>query len=236
MSTINTNTNNAGVAASALTSLTSTSSKDATASTDKKGSLGKDDFLQLLVTQLNNQNPLSPQDNSEFVAQLAQFSSVESLQNLNSAVNGIAGTYQSSQALQASSLVGRSVIAQTGSSMVDTSKSFNGSLVMPAAGKDVTVGVYDSAGSLVKTIDLGAAKAGATDFIWDGTDAKGNKVDVGIYSFKASADIDETRQALTTYLPATVNSVTLGQDGGEMQLNLAGLGSVTLSQVQMIGQ
>ncbi|GGM26577.1 flagellar hook assembly protein FlgD [Pseudomonas asuensis] len=236
MSTINTNTNNTGVAASALTSLTSTSSADSATSTDKKGSLGKDDFLQLLVTQLNNQNPLSPQDNSEFVAQLAQFSSVESLQNLNTSVNGIASNYQSSQALQASSLVGRSVIAQTGSSMVDTSKSFNGTLIMPAAGTNVSVSVYDTAGSLVKTIDLGSAQAGKSDFIWDGTDDKGNKLNAGVYSFKATAAIDETKQALTTYLPATVNSVTLGQDGGEMQLNLAGLGSVTLSQVQMIGQ
>jgi flagellar basal-body rod modification protein FlgD len=235
MSTINTNTNT-GVAASALTSLTGNSASKASASAGTEGTLGKDDFLKLLVTQLNNQSPLDPQDNSEFVAQLAQFSSVEGLQNLNTSVNGIAGNYQSSQALQASSLVGRSVIAQTDSTLVDSSKSFTGSLVVPSASSDVSVGVYDSTGSLIKKVELGPQNAGNVDFIWDGTDAHGNKVESGIYTFKAIGIVEDAPLALSTYLPATVNSVTLGQDGGEMQLNLAGLGSVTLSQVQMIGQ
>ncbi|WP_277395290.1 flagellar hook capping FlgD N-terminal domain-containing protein, partial [Pseudomonas viridiflava] len=85
--------------------------------------LGKDAFLQLLVTQLKNQNPLDPQDNSAFVAQLAQFSSLEGITTLNDTVSGIAGNYNSSQALQASSLVGRSVIAPGDKAVVDTSKS-----------------------------------------------------------------------------------------------------------------
>ncbi|TWI53564.1 flagellar basal-body rod modification protein FlgD [Pseudomonas duriflava] len=229
-------TNSAGVAASTLTSLAGSSSASSAASTEKQSSLGKDDFLKLLVTQLNNQSPLDPQDNSEFVAQLAQFSSVESLQNLNSSVNGIATSYKSAQALQASSLVGRSVIAQTDSALVDSSKSFNGALALPVASNDVSVGVYNSAGSLIKKIELGSQNAGNVDFIWDGTDEQGNKVEPGLHTFKAIGMIDGAPLALSTYLPATVNSVTLGQDGSEMQLNLAGLGSVTLSQVQMIGQ
>ena len=72
-----------------------------------EGKLGKDAFLQLLVTQLKNQNPLDPQDNSAFVAQLAQFSSLEGITTLNTSVNNISGSFKSSQALQASSLVGR---------------------------------------------------------------------------------------------------------------------------------
>ncbi|AYN94989.1 flagellar hook assembly protein FlgD [Pseudomonas sp. LTJR-52] len=238
MSTINTNTNNAGVAASALTSLTSSgSSTSSTTSSDSSTSaLGKDDFLKLLVTQLNNQNPLDPQDNSAFVAQLAQFSSVESLQNLNSTVSGLATNYQSSQALQASSLVGRSVIAQTNSTLVDTTKSMSGAVVMPATADDVKVGIYNSSGELIKTISMGTQQTGNADFIWDGSTDNGIEAPSGTYTFKATATIEDTQTALSTYLPATVNSVTLGQDGNEMQLNLAGLGSVSLSQVQMIGQ
>ena len=82
----------------------------ATNSATGKQSLGKDAFLKLLVTQLNNQNPLDPQDNSAFVAQLAQFSTLEGITTLNSSVNAITGNYKSSQALQASSLVGLSLI------------------------------------------------------------------------------------------------------------------------------
>ncbi|RZA13333.1 MAG: flagellar biosynthesis protein FlgD, partial [Proteobacteria bacterium] len=83
--------------------------------------LGKDAFLQLLVTQLKNQNPLSPQDNGAFVAQLAQFSSLEGINTLNDSVNNISSNFSSSQALQASSLVGRSIITQTDKALVDTS-------------------------------------------------------------------------------------------------------------------
>ena len=73
--------------------------------------LGKNEFLELLVAQLNNQDPLSPQENGEFIAQLAQFSQVEGIEKLNSSMGSLLSGYQSSQALQASSLVGRKVIA-----------------------------------------------------------------------------------------------------------------------------
>jgi len=119
-SSIKTNTSADGLAA-------------ATNSATGKKALGKDAFLQLLVTQLKNQNPLEPQDNGEFVAQLAQFSSLEGITTLNDTVSGLASNYNSSQALQASSLVGRSVIAPSDKSVVDTSKSFSGTIAVPAS-------------------------------------------------------------------------------------------------------
>ncbi|MCY0109515.1 MULTISPECIES: flagellar hook assembly protein FlgD [Pseudomonas] len=206
----------------------------ATNSATGKQALGKDAFLQLLVTQLKNQNPLDPQDNSEFVAQLAQFSSLEGITTLNTTVSGIAGNYNSSQALQASSLVGRSVIAQTDKAVVDTSKSFNGSVVVPASGA-VSVTIKDTDGKVVRTIDMGTQKAGNASFIWDGKDASGAVAAAGTYTFTASATYDGKATSLITYLPATVNSVTISQTGGELMLNLAGLGSVALSKVQTIG-
>jgi flagellar basal-body rod modification protein FlgD len=71
--------------------------------------LGKDDFLKLMIAQLNNQNPLEPQANAEFVAQLAQFSQVEGIQNMSKGFESLSNSYKSSQALQASSLVGGAV-------------------------------------------------------------------------------------------------------------------------------
>lgn len=111
-------------------------------SSSDSSSLGKTDFMMLLVTQLNNQNPLDPQDNSEFVAQLAQFSSLESMENLNASMTSLLSTYQSSQALQATSLVGSSVIVETGSALVDTSESLSGTVVMPSSGSNVNVKIY----------------------------------------------------------------------------------------------
>lgn len=197
--------------------------------------LGKDAFLQLLTTQLRNQDPLSPQDNTAFVSQLAQFSSLESMQNLTSSVDSISTSYQSSQALQASSLVGRSVIVNAGATYVDPTKEMNASVVIPDTTTATTIKVSDSTGTLVDTIDLGPQKAGTTSFTWDGKDSAGNTLAAGNYSFVANGTINGAGTGLVTYLPATVNSVTTATNGGSMTLNLAGGTSIALSQVQTIG-
>ncbi|WLG66814.1 flagellar hook assembly protein FlgD [Pseudomonas brassicacearum] len=220
---------------SVKTSTTTDALGAATGAATGKKELGKDAFLQLLVTQLKNQNPLEPQDNGEFVAQLAQFSSLEGITTLNETVSGIAGNYNSSQALQASSLVGRSVIAPGDKAVVDTSKSLNGTVVVPASVSSVAVKIVDKDGKTVRTIDLGSQNAGNSAFIWDGKNDAGAVVESGTYTFAASTTIDGKATSLITNLPATVSSVTISQTGGELMLNLAGLGSIALSKVQTIG-
>lgn len=207
----------------------------ATNSATGKKALGKDAFLQLLVTQLKNQNPLEPQDNGEFVAQLAQFSSLEGITTLNDTVSGIAGNYNSSQALQASSLVGRSVIAPGDKAVVDTSKSLSGTVVVPASTDPVKLKITDADGKTVRTIDLGSQQTGNASFIWDGKNDAGEVAAAGTYTFAATATYDGKATSLITNLPATVSSVTISQTGGELMLNLAGLGSIALSKVQTIG-
>lgn len=196
--------------------------------------LGKDQFLNLLVAQLNNQNPLEPQGNGEFIAQLAQFSTVEGVEKLNSSMETILSGYQSSQALQASSLVGRKVIVPVDKAVVDTSESFKASAVLPTSSSNVYVNVYDSAGTVVSRINLGEQQAGNLSFIWDGKDSSGNVMKPGTYRFEAQATYGNETKGLYTLLPANVDSVTLG--GNELMLNLAGIGNVPLSQVQVIGQ
>jgi flagellar basal-body rod modification protein FlgD len=219
------------------TATTNSSLSSATAAATGNQSLGKDAFLQLLVTQLKNQDPLSPQDNGAFVSQLAQFSSLEGINTLNDSVNNISSNYSSSQALQASSLVGRSIITQTDTALVDTSKSMTGSVAVTAATGNVSVKITDKDGVVVRTLDLGAQSAGSSDFIWDGKNANGEVAAAGTYTFAATTKNDAGDSvALATSLPATVTSVTLSQTGGEMLLNLAGgMGSVKLSQIQTIG-
>ncbi|QJC81320.1 flagellar hook assembly protein FlgD [Pseudomonas umsongensis] len=217
------------------TNTNSDSLTSAASSATGKKALGKDAFLQLLVTQLKNQNPLEPQGNGEFVAQLAQFSSLEGITTLNDTVSGIAGNYNSSQALQASALVGRSVIAPGDKAVVDTTKGMTGSVVIPQSVAEVSVKITDKDGKTIRTITLDDQKAGTGSFTWDGKDDAGKVVDSGTYTFVASTTIDDKAVALVTNLPATVNSVTISQTGGELMLNLAGLGSVALSKVQTIG-
>lgn len=229
-------TNNSSTS-SILSALNAGSSSTSSTAETGTSSLGKDSFLQLLVTQLNNQNPLDPQDNTQFVSQLAQFSSLESMENLDTTLGSFYSSFQSSQALQASSLVGRSVIVNSGKAQLDDpAAGIQGRLTMPSDGNGTAVKIYDADGDLVRTIDLGSQKSGNVDFKWDGKDDSGNLVDAGAYTFKASSSIDGTNTALTTYLPATVNSVTLGQNGASMTLNLAGIGAVSASSIQTIGK
>lgn len=210
---------------------------ETTASDGKKGGkLGKDEFLKLMVAQMNNQNPLEPQGNGEFIAQLAQFSTVEGITNLNTSVGSILSGSQSSQALQASTLVGRKVIVDSDKVKVDTSEDFKGALNLTASSPNVWVNVYDTTGNQVNRLNLGQQTSGLVNFTWDGTDASGKKLDAGTYRFEAQASVDGKTEAMKTSLPANVDSVTLGQNGGEMTLNLAGVGSIGISKVQAVGQ
>lgn len=202
----------------------------------EKEELGKNEFLELLVAQLNNQNPLEPQSNGDFIAQLAQFSTVEGVEKLNSSMQTILSGYQSSQALQASSLVGRKVIVPSAQAVVDTAETFKASLVLPQSSSNVYVNVYGADGTLATRINMGAQQAGNVSFMWDGKNSDGEVMPPGTYKFEAQASVDGETKGLYTLLPANVDSVTLGQGGGELLLNLAGLGSVPLSQVQIIGQ
>ncbi|MBD9416478.1 flagellar hook assembly protein FlgD [Pseudomonas sp. PDM16] len=204
--------------------------------TKQNKDLGKNEFLELLVAQLNNQNPLEPQENGEFIAQLAQFSQVEGIEKLNTSMGSLLSGYQSSQALQASSLVGRKVIVPADKAVVDTSETFKASLVLPVSSSNVYVNVYDSTGKAVNRVNLGQQAAGNVSFMWDGKDSSGNLMPPGTYKFEAQATYPDGTKGLYTLLPANVDSVVLGQNGSEMKLNLAGIGAVPLSQVQTIGQ
>lgn len=212
---------------------TATSGKTGDATTGAS-SLGKDAFLKLLVTQMQNQNPLDPQDNSQFVAQLAQFSGLETMQNLSTSVDAIGGMYQSSQALQAASLVGRTVVVDTGSTFVEAGKGVSGAFVTPSSSTMTTVKIYDAKGTLVRTLDLGEKKAGENDFSWDGKDEAGNALPAGKFSFVATGSLDGKSTALKTYLPDKVTSVVMGTASSAMTLNLADGTTVSLSKIQKI--
>jgi len=201
---------------------------------DKKKELGKDAFLNLLIAQLKNQDPLAPQGNSEFIAQLAQFSQVEGLQKLDESMAALLLQQRSAQALQAASLVGRQVLLVTDTSKVDTQKPFKGQVQLPVASEQVQVAIYDEKGNLVRQIEMGQQKAGEVPFEWDGKDDEGNPLPAGQYRFSAKARYEDGERELYSLLPATVDGVRMAN--GEVYLEVAGLGHVALSSVHGIQQ
>jgi flagellar basal-body rod modification protein FlgD len=201
--------------------------------------LGQAAFLELMITQMNNQNPLSPQDNSEFVAQLAQFSSVEGLERLNTSFN----SFMSNNALQASSLVGRSVMVKSDTSMLVTGGIVAGSVNLALPASDMKISIYDENGGLVQAIPVGKVPSGETVFRWDGQnmEVNGQLLDweagddsaaaAGKYRFEVTAMQDGKTESLDTSLSANVNSVTIGENGA-LILNLAGVGAVDAKNVK----
>lgn len=201
--------------------------------------LGQAAFLKLMITQMNNQNPLSPQDNSEFVAQLAQFSSVEGLERLNKSFN----SFMSNNALQASSLVGRSVTVESEKSTLVKGGIIAGSADLAYSAKNLSINIYDEKGALVQQIPVGEVPKGEMVFRWDGQNIEinGKLLDweagenaaaaAGEYKFQITADQNGKNEALKTSLSANVNSVTIGENGA-LILNLAGIGAIDASKVK----
>lgn len=193
--------------------------------------LGKNEFLKLMIAQMNNQDPLDPAKNEDFIAQLAQFSTVEGIENLNGSMAGIASAMQSSLTIQASSLVGRSVMVPTNQTWVGSGGT-SGSIDLPESSANVRVDISRANGEHIRTIDLGPRAEGRLRFAWDGRDAQGAQVDQGAYNITAHNMVGNTPIPLTINLPDEVVSVSI--DGAGVMANLAGGSSIPAVQIQEI--
>jgi flagellar basal-body rod modification protein FlgD len=199
----------------------------------KEQELGRDEFLKLLVAQLENQDPMNPQENGEFVSQLAQFSSLEEAQNLTQSFDGFAANFQSSQHLQATSLVGRPVHVASDNTLLGNEGAISVLAEIPIVADAASLKVYNSSGGLVDNFDLGAISPGRNEFVWTGEDANGQRYPAGVYRFEVSTSNDGVAQRAPIYLSSNVNSVTI-EPGGSLTLNLAGIGPTPMSDVIQI--
>jgi flagellar basal-body rod modification protein FlgD len=210
----------------------SSSSSSAASST----TLGGTDFLTLMLAQLKNQDPTNPVDSNTFLTQLAELSEVQGINGLNTSFATLSTSLTSNQALQASSLLGHQALVS--SSTVTTSGSggtVTGSVGVPQTTSDVVLNISNSAGVLVKQIDLGAQSAGMTNFSWDGSTGTGAKAPADTYTLTAEyAGAAQGGTAASTYVNGTVESVSMGSGSTGMTLNIAGVGSVPFSTVQTI--
>ena len=207
----------------------------------KENELGQTAFLELMITQLNNQDPLSPQDNGEFISQLAQFSSLEGVQRLNENFESFASNFTSNRALQASSLVGRSVTVPGDTTYLLENQLVSGIATLPATTTELNFNIYDASGSLVQQIPAGFQRAGDVNFRWDGRDMEvngefiarqsGTALPPGEYTIEVTASLDGKPEQLETAVSANVNSVTV-EPNGNIILNLAGKDPVNLSDVR----
>ena len=209
--------------------------ENSTAATEENpnDSLDQADFLKLLVTQLENQNPLQPQEGTEFVAQLAQFSVVQGIGEMNTNFTDMANSFRSSQAIQATAMVGRTVLVPGSTGRLPDGGEILGSVEISQPVDDLLINVYDLNGLVVRQDVVGAQDVGNFRFVWDGRNADGDLVPPGTYRFDAYGLVDDETVGLPMSVSANVNSVTIGRTG-EMTLNVDGVGPVSVSAVQEI--
>jgi flagellar basal-body rod modification protein FlgD len=176
-----------------------------TSSTSK--TLGKDDFLKLFVTQLRYQNPLNPLDNTEFTAQLAQFSSLEQLSNINTQLHDLLLFQNSLQNTLTNDLIGRKVkISGNEVYLKDKSEI---SYTLQSDASQVKISVYNSSGDLVRTVDLGQQTSGEQNYIWDGKDNNGVQLPEGNYQMQVDAlDASGNPVNVSTMVYGTVTGIT----------------------------
>ncbi len=202
----------------------------------ERSDLGQEDFLTLMITQFQNQDPFEPMDNGEFLGQLAQFSTVNGIESLNDSFTGLSGSLQDNQALQAAGLVGRSVLAVTDVGHLGNGGSLNGGIELDSSASNVQIDITDPTGALVQTLNLGQQAPGLVRFSWDGINASGDRADSGLYQVSARVIRGDNIESAATVIEAEIESVTLGQFGGGMSLNLGGGQRMPLGQVyQIIG-
>ncbi len=191
----------------------------------------QDRFLTLLVTQMKNQDPLNPLDNAQVTSQLAQLSTVTGIDKLNGTLESMMGSYQSNQALQAANMIGHGVLAPGSAISLAESKGLMG-VEFPQDVDTAQILVKDSAGNVIQTIDLGPQKAGTVPLLWDGTKADGTKAADGTYSFEVKASLAGKAVTANPLQFGIVTTVSTSSSG--IQINVPGLGGLTLADIRQI--
>ncbi|MGE4292527.1 MAG: flagellar hook assembly protein FlgD [Desulfovibrio sp.] len=184
-----------------------------------KTQMDKNDFLMLLVAQLNHQDPLNPMEDTEMTGQLAEYSSLEQLTNMNTTLESMLAQSTADQMTTAVSFIGKSVVANgynvTKSDTQVSTISYN----LGEAVSSLRVNIYDSEGDIVRTDLLGSQKPGVFEYAWDGRDDNGNLVANGTYSVgMLGEDVDGKQVMVQTQVSGVVTGVVTEDSGYYLRL------------------
>lgn len=198
----------------------------------QKDALGQEAFLELMVAQLRNQDPLKPMDPSTFLGQLAQFGTVSGIQNMQGSLSALSDALRGSQVLNGTSLVGRDVLAAADQVSLGETGEVQGRVSIPGNATEAVLIVTDGSGQLVRRMPL-SAQQGDIGFSWDGLDDRGQRAAPGNYEISAIANVGGAAEQLETQLVGRVASVTIDSRNQTLTLN-TDLGPVSLSRVRSV--
>lgn len=209
------------------TSLTTSLSGATTAAASDAGSA--DRFLKLLVTQLQNQDPLNPMDNAELTSQMAQINTVTGLESVNKSIQALNTQFVQMQALQGASLIGRDVTVDGNRLAIDARGSAEAGFALAGPADAVRVDILNGAGQVVDTMQLGAQESGRHGFEWDAS----KHPDAASYTFRVTATLGSAAVDATPLMLDRVTSVALDGTSGLM-LTLERSGSVAYGDVHAL--
>ena len=217
-----------------LDSLSASDAAAAAASTSSsKNTIDQEGFLKLLTTQLQTQDPTEPVDNSQMVAQMAQFSSVAGITEMNTSLKSMASDIAAARFGDASGWIGRAALVTSDIAAAASNGAYAGEIGLPADAKDVSLTLVDANGQTVHSADLGARSAGAVDWSWDGKDADGNAV-AGPLQMIVSAVPASGTASMTPTLSAWTEVASVQSPASGTTKLITALGSFAPTDVQAL--
>ena len=201
------------------------------AETTTKSNAGIDmnGFLRLLTAQMQHQDPFAPMDNSQMVAQMAQFSTLASQAESNALLESIAGSVSGSRLSDAASWIGKAMLVESNIATPDRSGAYAGELVLGNAASQLSVDLVDARGNVVHSLELGDQSAGAVPFFWDGHDEAGNFIGGEALLVKVRG---ATPEGVATW--ASIAAVQSPARGGNAQL-ITALGTFSPADALRLG-
>ena len=226
MSSFDTTLANLGISTTAKTA--------ANGATTKSSTLGQADFLKLMTAQLKNQDPFAPVDNTQMVAQMAQFSSVAGISEMNSTLKAISDKLAGTSQSDALSYVGRTVLTEGTTAYGRTAGGIAGAIELADDASEVNVSIQSADGQVLKTLQLGAHVKGTVVYEWDGKTADGADAGSGPFNIIVNAGTDGSEIASRSLVWAPVASVSMPSSGTPV-LTLPGIGQVPITSIRQIG-
>ena len=201
-------------------------------STTASKSLGQDAFLQLLVSELKNQDPTQAQDPNAMISQMAQFSALEQQTSTNSLLTGMQNQFYALFQNQSANLIGKNVQV-TSSSMDLTNGTASIGVSLPSAASKVSITIQNAAGQTVNTLNPGAMAAGNQVVAWNGKDAAGNQLPDGSYTVNITASdasgnaVNAAATSMATVTAVSFDNGTITVTAGGKQYPLSSINEIT---------
>lgn len=214
---------------SAVSSPNTTTAANSSAGTITSAADMQNQFLTLLVAQLQNQDPLNPVDNAQMTSQMAQISTVSGIEKLNDTVQSVTSQFSMMQMLQGTNMIGRTVLTEGNTLAGLGENKYTAAFDLSGPAANAKVQITTAAGELVDTINLGTADAGRNYFSWDGTGYQG---DPSQLRFSVQATNGNQSVSSTTLSPQTVISASTAN--GNLMLELGNGASMAYSSVKAV--